>query len=280
MFAENARFGDLGKVPGRDGKSRDGSRLPLAEDVEELLQLNGIDGRVSLRNDEESYRVTLSWQKEHFPSLLLWMSNRGRKAAPWSGRHVGLGMEPICSPFGLGIGTALLDNPIAASGTPTTHGLPRRHALRHPLSHLRRGALRPVMRPSLVKPNRPQFTDLAGLAAMVEDGESIGVGGHHFARLPIALIAALAARQPKSLRYVSWAGGLALEMLLEAAAVGEIDICFSSLDIFGLPPRFRAVAECGAIPVRDWNALAMIEALRAREANLASRPFQFPPGPT
>jgi hypothetical protein len=28
-------------------------------------------------------------------------------------------MEPICSPFGLGRVTALADNPIAASGTPT-----------------------------------------------------------------------------------------------------------------------------------------------------------------
>ncbi len=134
------------------------------------------------------------------------------------------------------------------------------------------------MRDSLVKPNRPRFTDLAGLAAIVADGDAFGVGGHHFARLPIALLRAIAARKVARLRYISWAGGLPLEMLLEAGAVAAIDICFSSLDIFGLPPRFRAAAESEAIPVRDWTALAMIQALRAGEANLPSLPFQLPDG--
>ena len=62
---------------------------------------------------------TLTWQAEHFPSLLLWYSNRGRKGAPWSGRHVAIGIEPICSPFGLGPATARADNPLARSGVLT-----------------------------------------------------------------------------------------------------------------------------------------------------------------
>ncbi|MBZ9940843.1 CoA-transferase [Mesorhizobium sp. BR1-1-13] len=131
---------------------------------------------------------------------------------------------------------------------------------------------------SLVKPNRPRFTDVEGLAAMVGRGESVGVGGHHFARLPIALLRAIARSGVKDLRYICWAGGLPLELLLEAHAVAEIDLCFSSLDIFGLPPKFRAAAESGAIPVRDWTALAMIQALRAAQQNLPSMSFQLPQG--
>ena len=134
------------------------------------------------------------------------------------------------------------------------------------------------MAESLVKPNRPVFTDLAGLAAMVADGDRFGVGGHHFARLPIALLLAVAGRGVRDLRYTAWAGGLPLEILLEAGAVASIDICFSSLDIFGLPPRFRAAAEAERLPVRDWTALAMIEALRAAQQNLPSRTFQLPAG--
>ncbi|MDX8512035.1 CoA-transferase [Mesorhizobium captivum] len=131
---------------------------------------------------------------------------------------------------------------------------------------------------SLVKPNRPQFTDVEGLAAMVGHGDAFGVGGHHFARLPVTLLRAIAGSGVKDLHYVSWAGGLPLELLLEADAVAKIDLCFSSLDIFGLPPKFRAAAETGAIPVRDWTALAMIQALRAAQQNLPSMPFQLPQG--
>ncbi|WP_245428424.1 CoA-transferase [Kumtagia ephedrae] len=131
---------------------------------------------------------------------------------------------------------------------------------------------------NLTKPNRPVFTDLAGLAAMVADGDRLGVGGHHFARLPIALLRAVAGGKARDLRYCAWAGGLPLEILLEADAVASIDICFSSLDIFGLPPRFRAAAEAERLPVRDWTALAMIEALRAAQQNLPSRTFQLPRG--
>lgn len=131
---------------------------------------------------------------------------------------------------------------------------------------------------SLVKQNRPRFTDVEGLAAIVGGGDVFGVGGHHFARLPIALLRAIARLGVKDLRYVCWAGGLPLELLLEANAVAEVDICFSSLDIFGLPPRFRAAAETNAVPVRDWTALAMIQALRAGQQNLPSMPFQLPEG--
>lgn len=119
LFASDQAFSSLTSVPGRDGRSIDASRLPFSTDTEELLQLNGIDGSVALVNEAEGYRVRLTWQKEHFPSLLLWFSNRGRQMAPWNGRHLALGMEPICSPFGLGSATACADNPIARSGTPT-----------------------------------------------------------------------------------------------------------------------------------------------------------------
>lgn len=119
LFAIDRAFSSLTAVPGREGGSIDASRLPFARDTEELLQLNGIDGSVALANDAEGYRVRLIWQKEHFPSLLLWISNRGRKEAPWNGRHLALGMEPICSPFGLGPAVARANNPMAKAGTPT-----------------------------------------------------------------------------------------------------------------------------------------------------------------
>ena len=119
LFAPDRRFLSLAEVPARAGGSVDAGAVPFSEDVEELLQIEGTGGRAALANRAEGYRVTLTWQAEHFPSLLLWYSNRGRKGAPWSGRHVAIGIEPICSPFGLGPATARADNPLARSGVLT-----------------------------------------------------------------------------------------------------------------------------------------------------------------
>lgn len=135
-----------------------------------------------------------------------------------------------------------------------------------------------MTRRNIVKSNAPALVELSALAGMVSDGDRFGVGGHHFARLPIAMLRSIAALHKKDLAFTAWAGGLALELLIEAGAVASIDLCFSSLDIFGLPPKFRAAAESGDIPVRDWSALAMIEALHAAQQNLPVGLFQLPAG--
>jgi hypothetical protein len=121
LFAKDRTFSKLSAVPAPGGGTVDASRLPFATATEELLQIEGLDGVVALANHAEGYRVRLSWQTEHFPSLLLWISNRARTSFPWNGRHLAIGIEPICSPFGLAPATAGAANPIAQGGTPTTH---------------------------------------------------------------------------------------------------------------------------------------------------------------
>lgn len=133
---------------------------------------------------------------------------------------------------------------------------------------------------SLAKSNRPTIETLDGLAARVKPGSRLAVGGHHFARLPIALLTKLVDNGVGDLNYFAWAGGLPLELLLEANAVSTIDICFSSLDIFGLAPKFREIAEHRKLPINDWPALAMIQGLRAAQQNLPFMPVQLPVGST
>ena len=124
----------------------------------------------------------------------------------------------------------------------------------------------------------PARIPLDDLVARVPPGARIAIGGHHFARLPIAALLRLADAGPDGLQWFSWGGGLALEILLEAERIASIDLCFSSLDIFGLPPRFRSVAEARSLPVRDWPALSMIAALEAGMRNLPFLPVQLPEG--
>ena len=123
-----------------------------------------------------------------------------------------------------------------------------------------------------------EIISLDELAQQVPSGIRIGIGGVHLARLPIALIDKVLNLGRKDFTYISWGGGLPLELFLEADALKKLVFCFSSLDILGLAPRFRAALETNRVEVEEWTALAMIQGLHAAFFNLPEVPFQVPVG--
>jgi hypothetical protein len=118
-FAPNCRFHDLERTPARTGGYIDATTFPLAVAAEDLIQLNGVEGRFDLDLHGDHCRLSLEWNRDHFPSVLLWISNRGLHAPPWNGQHVALGIEPVCSAFGLGLEATRNDNPLRRSGVNT-----------------------------------------------------------------------------------------------------------------------------------------------------------------
>jgi glutaconate CoA-transferase subunit A len=124
----------------------------------------------------------------------------------------------------------------------------------------------------------PGFVGLDELVAEVRDGDVVSVGGALLTRLPLAALHELAARPPRRLTYAAWGGGLPLEILLGCGAVERIVFCFSSLDIFGLAPLFRAALESGSVEVEEWPAFGFTARLEAAKQNLSAAPFRLPPG--
>lgn len=123
LIPPGARFASLAAAPLAAGGTGDFAHLPRAEDTEELLQMTGASGDFALHYRDEGFRVRLTWEAAVFPSVILWVSNRGRSAWPWAGRHLALGVEPICGAFDLGPATASAPNPLSASGEPTALAL-------------------------------------------------------------------------------------------------------------------------------------------------------------
>ncbi|MGB6134525.1 MAG: CoA-transferase [Acidobacteriaceae bacterium] len=123
-----------------------------------------------------------------------------------------------------------------------------------------------------------EIVSIEDLARSVPSGIRLGVGGVHLSRLPIALMRRVLANGKKDFVFISWGGGLPLELFLEARAVRRLIFCFSSLDIFGLAPRFREALERDQIEVEEWSALAMMQALHAAHFRLPAMPFQLPIG--
>jgi glutaconate CoA-transferase, subunit A len=124
----------------------------------------------------------------------------------------------------------------------------------------------------------PAFIDLAAAGRMVPSGAALGVGGSLFTRIPLALVDAVIGAGARDLTYICWGGGLPLELLLQAGAVRKVVFCFSSLDLFGLAPRFRSALEQGSVEVDELNALAMAQAFEAAAQRLPSMPLQAPLG--
>jgi len=112
ILASNHKFLNLEKVQTLKGETIDISKFPLSLNTENLVQLCGIDGHFEFVNSYLGYTVKLSWNKDHFPSALLWLSNRGRPAFPWNGEFEAIGIEPVCSAFDLGEVVSTSSNPI------------------------------------------------------------------------------------------------------------------------------------------------------------------------
>lgn len=123
-----------------------------------------------------------------------------------------------------------------------------------------------------------RIVSIQDLAAQVPSGTRLGIGGVHLSRLPIALIREVLAAGRKDFTFISWGGGLPLELFLEAKAVRRLLFCFSSLDIYGLAPRFREALEKQQVEVEEWTALAMMQGLHAAHFRLPEMPFQLPAG--
>lgn len=120
LLQPDSLFASLKTVIAADGNTIDLSRLPLPQNCENLVQLCGIDGQFELKNEEDDYTVELKWNKEQYPSCVLWMSNRGRAYQPWNSRNCCLGIEPINAAYDLGIHVSRCDNPIKKKGVSTT----------------------------------------------------------------------------------------------------------------------------------------------------------------
>ena len=94
----------------------------LSRDIDtgKLAELCGASGEVSPENHRENTRQALTCDPDVLTGLLLRASNRGRRAYPWNGRHIALGVESVHGALDLlGPGTGCSPaNPIAPAACP------------------------------------------------------------------------------------------------------------------------------------------------------------------
>ena len=98
----------------------------------------------------------------------------------------------------------------------------------------------------------PVWTDLAGAAALVKDGDLVALGGHT-RQAPMALIRELIRQGRRDLGLVTVpTGGLNVDLAIAAGVVSILHFAQVALEEYGLAPHFRRAVEQGKITLREY----------------------------
>lgn len=122
LIRANTAFANITAAPGVTGpidlSHLPLSKRPLSSTTEEVVQLGGARAPVVIRWSNGD-GVTLDWDSELLPSVLLWLSDSHLTAPPWNGRYRGLGVEPLASAFDLPPEISAAENPLSRHGIAT-----------------------------------------------------------------------------------------------------------------------------------------------------------------
>ncbi len=98
----------------------------------------------------------------------------------------------------------------------------------------------------------PVWTDLAGAAALVRDGDLVALGGHT-RQAPMALIRELLRQGRRQLALITVpTGGLNVDLAIGGGAVSTLHFAQVALEEYGLAPNFRRAAEEGRLTLREY----------------------------
>lgn len=110
-----------------------------------------------------------------------------------------------------------------------------------------------------------KVTTLSQAVALVQDGETLALGGMTIYRRPVTFARALIARAtpPQDLTLLAFTGGLAADMLVGAGLIRRSRTCYFGLETFGLAPMFTHAVHAGKLEVVEESEASIACGLRA-----------------
>src|SRR5690348_1986648 len=111
------------------------------------------------------------------------------------------------------------------------------------------------------------------VAAEIEDGMTIGIGGWGSRRKPMELVKAILRTPVRELKVVSF-GGPDVGLLCAAGKVRELAFGFVSLDSIPYDPFFAKARQNGEIEVREFDEGMVVSGLRAAAQRLPFLPMR------
>lgn len=114
--------------------------------------------------------------------------------------------------------------------------------------------------------------DLSALAARVEDGDTVALGGKTLHRAPMALVRELVRQEKTDLTLVGLANGLDVDLPCGAGTASAVHYGYVGFEALGLAPNYRrAVEETGVEPL-EGTCYTVATSLRAARQGVDSLP--------
>ena len=118
-----------------------------------------------------------------------------------------------------------------------------------------------------------KLVSLDELAARVEDGMQIGLGGSFLHRAPCAFVRALVARGAASLELVKASPGYDLDLLCRAGVLRRARVGIAAMDCeLGLLPAYRRAVERHEVELEEHSCITIVSGLRASATGVPFMP--------
>lgn len=118
------------------------------------------------------------------------------------------------------------------------------------------------------------YHSLPEATALIEDSQTIALGGMTVYRRPVAFVRELLRREPrpKNLTLLCFTAGFESDLLVGAGCVGTVRSVYFGLESFGLAPMFTEFAGQGKINIMEETEASIVMGMRATMAGVGFMP--------
>ncbi|MAS34410.1 MAG: ketoacid-CoA transferase [Anaerolineaceae bacterium] len=119
-----------------------------------------------------------------------------------------------------------------------------------------------------------EMISLSDAAELVQDAQTIALGGMTVYRRPLAFVRALLRRdhRPKDLTLLCFTAGIESDLLVGAGCVGTVRSVYFGLESFGLAPMFTEAAQKGSIHIMEETEASIVMGMRATMSAIGFMP--------
>lgn len=125
---------------------------------------------------------------------------------------------------------------------------------------------------------RNKIVPLEEVGALVEDGQTVALGGSWFANHPMAAVRQLVRAGRKDIHAMTIVGSVDVDLLAGAGVLSHLSFSMVTLEAFGLAPNVRRKIENGTLGFTEYTGLGLLIGLEAGHRGVPYLPYRGPFG--